>query len=70
MKAHSYRCDYCSNLKGESNHWWLRAPGKKPGQKDFHAAMLERDASGCDGVRAHLLGIVRGESAFQMDDAR
>jgi hypothetical protein len=29
MQAHSYRCDYCSNLKGESNHWWLRAPCKK-----------------------------------------
>ena len=24
MKIHSHRCDYCSNLKGESNHWWLR----------------------------------------------
>lgn len=20
-----YRCDYCLNLKGETNHWWLRA---------------------------------------------
>ena len=19
-----YRCDYCSNTKGEANHWWLR----------------------------------------------
>lgn len=19
-----YRCDYCLNLKGEANHWWLR----------------------------------------------
>jgi hypothetical protein len=19
-----YRCDYCLNLKGETNHWWLR----------------------------------------------
>ena len=19
-----YRCDYCQNLKGETNHWWLR----------------------------------------------
>jgi hypothetical protein len=19
-----YRCDYCFNLKGETNHWWLR----------------------------------------------
>jgi hypothetical protein len=26
MKLHSYGCDHCSNLKGESNHWWLRAP--------------------------------------------
>jgi len=26
MKIHSYGCDHCSNLKGESNHWWLRAP--------------------------------------------
>ena len=25
MKVHSpYRCDYCLNLKGETNHWWLR----------------------------------------------
>lgn len=29
MKVHSpYRCDYCSNLKGESNHWWLRPPDR------------------------------------------
>jgi hypothetical protein len=21
-----YRCDYCLNLKGETNHWWLRLP--------------------------------------------
>ena len=26
MKIHSHRCDHCSNLKGESNHWWLRVP--------------------------------------------
>ncbi len=19
-----YRCDYCLNMKGETNHWWLR----------------------------------------------
>jgi hypothetical protein len=19
-----YKCDYCSNIKGETNHWWLR----------------------------------------------
>jgi len=26
MKVHCpYRCDYCQNLKGEANHWWLRA---------------------------------------------
>ena len=25
MKVQSpYRCDYCLNLKGETNHWWLR----------------------------------------------
>jgi hypothetical protein len=49
MKAHSYRCDYCSNLKGESNHWWLRAPGKKPGRKTF---MLQ-----CwDGMQADVTG--------------
>ena len=25
MKVHCpYRCDYCLNLKGETNHWWLR----------------------------------------------
>jgi len=29
MKVHSYRCDYCLNLKGESNHWWLRAPDRE-----------------------------------------
>lgn len=21
-----YKCDYCSNTKGEANHWWLRSP--------------------------------------------
>ena len=26
MKVNSpYRCDYCQNLKGETNHWWLRS---------------------------------------------
>jgi hypothetical protein len=24
MRVHSHRCDYCSNLKGETNHWWMR----------------------------------------------
>ena len=25
MKVQSpYRCDYCMNLKGQTNHWWLR----------------------------------------------
>ncbi|HLG98077.1 MAG TPA: hypothetical protein VKX49_17305 [Bryobacteraceae bacterium] len=25
MRVHSpYRCDYCMNMKGETNHWWLR----------------------------------------------
>jgi len=19
-----YKCDYCPNIKGESNHWWIR----------------------------------------------
>ena len=23
MRVQSYRCDYCSNLKGEGNRWWL-----------------------------------------------
>lgn len=22
-----YKCDYCSNVKGESNHWWVRWTG-------------------------------------------
>jgi hypothetical protein len=27
MKVHCpYRCDYCQNLKGETNHWWVRVP--------------------------------------------
>lgn len=27
MKVHCpYRCDYCLNLKGETNHWWMRVP--------------------------------------------
>jgi hypothetical protein len=26
MKVQSYRCDYCSKLKGESNRWWLGRP--------------------------------------------
>ena len=30
MKVHSpYRCDYCLNLKGETNHWWLRLPDQE-----------------------------------------
>jgi hypothetical protein len=30
MKVHSpYRCDYCLNLKGETNHWWLRPPDRE-----------------------------------------
>jgi hypothetical protein len=30
MKVHCpYRCDYCLNLKGETNHWWLR-PRESP----------------------------------------
>lgn len=28
MKIPSYRCDHCSSLKAESNHWWLRAPDR------------------------------------------
>ena len=25
MKVHCpYKCDYCLNQKGETNHWWLR----------------------------------------------
>ena len=30
MRVHSpYRCDYCSNMKGETNHWWLRLPDRE-----------------------------------------
>ena len=30
MRVHSpYRCDYCSNMKGETNHWWLRPPDRE-----------------------------------------
>ncbi|HMD49517.1 MAG TPA: hypothetical protein VKG79_10485 [Bryobacteraceae bacterium] len=30
MRVHSpYRCDYCSNMKGETNHWWLRAQDRE-----------------------------------------
>lgn len=30
MRVHSpYRCDYCQNLKGETNHWWLRPPDRE-----------------------------------------
>lgn len=28
MKTPSYRCDQCSTLKADSNHWWLRAPDR------------------------------------------
>jgi len=45
----------------------LVAPGAGPGE--VHIAMLGRCTSGRAGVRAHLLGIVRGERALQMDDA-
>jgi hypothetical protein len=40
MRVYSpYRCDHCSNLKGETNHWWLRAPelGKFTLQRWDHA---------------------------------
>ena len=26
MKVQTYRCDYCSNVKGENNDWWLAQP--------------------------------------------
>ncbi|HEX6897411.1 MAG TPA: hypothetical protein VF146_19160 [Bryobacteraceae bacterium] len=30
MRVHSpYRCDYCMNMKGETNHWWLRRPDRE-----------------------------------------
>jgi hypothetical protein len=40
MKVNSpYRCDYCLNLKGETNHWWLRQPNSE------HFVLLRWDAS-------------------------
>ena len=29
MKVNSHRCDYCLNLKGETNHWWLRSTDRE-----------------------------------------
>lgn len=55
--------------KGGEQSLVVAGTGQKTGKNDVHAAMLGPHASGLDGVRAHLLGIVRGESAFQMDDA-
>ncbi len=43
MKVHSpYRCDYCLNLKGETNHWWLRQPDRQ------HFILLGWDATLAD----------------------
>jgi hypothetical protein len=43
MKVHSpYRCDYCLNLKGETNHWWLRPPDRQ------RFALLRWDATLAD----------------------
>ena len=43
MRVHSpYRCDYCLNLKGETNHWWLRQPDRQ------HFTLLRWDATLAD----------------------
>ena len=43
MKVNSpYRCDYCLNLKGETNHWWLRQPDRQ------HFTLLRWDATLAD----------------------
>jgi len=43
MKVQSYRCDYCSKLKGESNRWWL---GRPDGE---HFTLAHWDATRADG---------------------
>jgi hypothetical protein len=50
MKVRSpYQCDYCLNLKGETNHWWLRQPDRQ------HFILLRWDATladvkGCEHI--------------------
>lgn len=43
MKVQSYRCDYCSKLKGESNRWWLGQPDGE------HFTLARWDATLGDG---------------------
>ena len=43
MKVQSYRCDYCSKLKGESNRWWLAQPDGE------HFTLALWDATLADG---------------------
>jgi hypothetical protein len=50
MRVNSpYRCDYCLNLKGETNHWWLRLPDRDHFTlRRWDAA--QADLSGCEHI--------------------
>jgi len=46
MKVQSpYRCDYCLNLKGQTNHWWLRPLDAE----QFRLVRWDRDLADLEG---------------------
>ncbi len=49
MKVQSYRCDYCSKLKGESNRWWLGHPDGEHFTLALWDATLG-DGNGCEHI--------------------
>ena len=50
MRVNSpYRCDYCLNLKGETNHWWLRLPDRDQFTLQRWDATLA-DVPGCEHI--------------------
>jgi hypothetical protein len=40
-----YRCDYCLNLKGQTNHWWLRPQDAE----QFHLVRWDQDLADLEG---------------------
>lgn len=40
-----YRCDYCLNLKGQTNHWWLRPQDAE----QFHLIRWDATLADMDG---------------------
>lgn len=50
MRVNSpYRCDYCLNLKGETNHWWLRLADRDQFTLQRWDAKLA-DVPGCEHI--------------------